>query len=87
MCSSAAAGTRTLSDPSLLPEAEGCVPATAPSTIPVRKRRQTYRLTFRITNSSDEQGDKLRPKDEAVEGQRAEAFLHGPVFTWGLVGV
>lgn len=49
--------------------------------------RETYRLTFRITNSSNEQGDKLRPEDQAVEGQRAEAFFHGPVFTWGLVRV
>lgn len=51
------------------------------------KTREPYRLTFRITNSSYEQGDELRPKDQAVEGQRAEAFLHGPVFTRGLVRV
>lgn len=70
----------------LLPEMEGCVPALLPSTIPLQTR-ETYRLTFGIANSSDKQGDKLRPKDEAVEGQRAEAFLHGPVFTWGLVRV
>ncbi|KAK2105939.1 hypothetical protein P7K49_015453 [Saguinus oedipus] len=28
---------------------------------------ETYRLAFRVTNSSDKQGDKLRPKDQAVE--------------------
>ena len=53
----------------------------------VRTRRETHRLAFRVTDSSDEQGDELRAQDQAVEGQWAEALLHGPVFARGLVRV
>lgn len=47
----------------------------------------TYGLTFRVTHASDEQGDELGAQDEAMEGQRTESLLHGPVFTRGLVRV
>lgn len=50
-------------------------------------RGQTYGLTFGIAHSSDEQGDQLGAQDKAVEGQRTEALLHGPVFARGLVRV
>lgn len=48
---------------------------------------KTHRLALRVTNTPDEEGDQLWAQDQAMEGQRSEAFLHGPLFTGRLVGV
>ena len=47
----------------------------------------TDRLVLSITHSADEQGDELRAQNEAVEGQRSESLLHGPVLAGRLIWV
>lgn len=47
----------------------------------------TDRLVLSVADPSDEQVDELGAQDEAVEGERSEALLHGPLLAGGLVGV
>lgn len=49
--------------------------------------RGTDRLGLGVADASDEQVDQLGAQDEAVEGERPEALLHGPLLARGLVWV
>lgn len=47
----------------------------------------TDRLVLCVADATDQQVDQLRAQDDAVEGQRSEPLLHGPLLARGLVWV
>ena len=48
---------------------------------------ETDRLVLSVAHPSDEQVDQLGAQDEAVERERSEALLHGPLLTGRLIWV
>ena len=53
----------------------------------VRVRVRPYRLVLGVAGTPQQQRDQLRSQDQAVEGERSEALLQGPLLAGGLVGV
>lgn len=58
-----------------------------PSSPALHQGRAPHRLALGVADATVKQREELGAQHEAVEGERAETLLHGPVLAWGLVGV